>query len=277
MHHLNEEDLILLHYGEALDATGPARHLDACAACRAAYEALRVELTAITAWEPPPRDAHYGERVWARVQPHLLSPQRLSSRGIESLPASLQPRHAGWLGGLRDLLKPRGLALAAYGASVAALIFVLVQASPEPDEVSQQTRPAMMDEARERVLLSSLGDHFDRSQIMLLELANQEEVFDSPRARESAREWAQDLLATNRLYRRAAASDGEAVMADVLDDLERTLLHVAHAPGELQEQAVSLQATRADAREMLFKLRVAGDTVRARERAAFEDEMPEKR
>ncbi|MPZ21687.1 MAG: hypothetical protein GEV06_27925 [Luteitalea sp.] len=267
MHHLNDEQLILFHYGEAPETEGCARHLEGCASCRRAYEALRVVLAAGTSWEPPSRDALYGERVWAQLEPQLRALQRSSSPKVAGAPfdGERQP-HAGWLGALRDLLRPRVVVLAGYGAALAMLVFVLVQSSPRPEEPSPLTESVLMDQARERVLLGSLGDHFDRSQIMLLELANQDEAFDAS----SAQDWAQDLLATNRLYRQAAASDGEAAMANVLDDLERVLLHVAHAPGEPQAQPASLRATRADAREMLFKLRVAGDTVRARERAAFE-------
>lgn len=279
MAHLNDEQLILFHYGETPEAEECARHLDACAPCRHSYDALRTLLAAGADWEPPPRDAQYGEQVWRRLEPRLRAMQASWSGQLEALPADTLPADtlpadavpagtgpAGWLGGLRDLLRPRVAVLAAYGAALATLIFVLVQWSPRPEEPLPLTPSVQMDQARERVLLSSLGDHFDRSQIMLLELTNRDESFDAS----GAQEWAQDLLATNRLYRQAAASDGEAAMANVLDDLERVLLQVAHTPGEPHAPPASLRATRADAREMLFKLRVAGDTVRAREREAFE-------
>jgi hypothetical protein len=267
MNHLNDEQLILFHYGEAPEAEGLARHLDTCASCRRSYEALRALLAAGVYWEPPPRDALYGERVWARLEPQLRAVQASAPAALDGPPVDAAARRqAGWLTALRDLLRPRVVALAGYGAVLAMLVLVLVQSSPRPEEPLQSTPSVQMDQARERVLLSSLGDHFDRSQIMLLELTNQDESFDAS----IAQEWAQDLLATNRLYRQAAASDGEAAMANVLDDLERVLLEVAHTPGEPQAQPASLRATRADARDMLFKLRVAGDTVRARERAAFE-------
>ncbi|MGH9161942.1 MAG: hypothetical protein ACRD2X_18400 [Vicinamibacteraceae bacterium] len=266
MNHLNDEQLILFHYGETPEPVSCARHLEACASCRRSYDALRTLLAAGASWEPPPRDALYGERVWTRLEPQIRALQASSSAQVAvSVGADRRPQ-AGWLGGFGDLFRPRIVALAAYGAALATLIFVLVQSSPRPEEALPPAQSVQVDQARERVLLSSLGDHFDRSQIMLLELTNQEESLDAA----GAQAWAQDLLATNRLYRQAAASDGEAAMAGVLDDLERVLLEVAHTPAEPQAQPARFRATRADAREMLFKLRVAGDTVRAREREAFE-------
>jgi hypothetical protein len=266
MNHLNDEQLILFHYGETPEPVSCARHLEACASCRRSYDALRTLLAAGASWEPPPRDALYGERVWTRLEPQIRALQTSSSARVAvAADADYRPQ-AGWPGGLGDLFRPRFVALAAYGAALAMLLFVLVQWSPRPEEALPPAQSVQMDQAREQVLLSSLGDHFDRSQIMLLELTNQEDSLDAA----GAQAWAQDLLATNRLYRQAATSDGEAAMAGVLDDLERVLLEVAHTPAEPQAQPARFRATRADAREMLFKLRVAGDTLRAREREAFD-------
>ena len=44
---------------------------------------------------------------------------------------------------------------------------------------------------------------------------------------------AEDLVASNRLYRRAATGAGEAVLADVLHDLGRVLVELSRAPAEL--------------------------------------------
>ena len=52
---------------------------------------------------------------------------------------------------------------------------------------------------------------------------------------------AEDLLEENRLYRQTALKEGDAALANVLDELERVLLDVAHSP-----QEVTLGAARSD-------------------------------
>src|SRR6478735_3466889 len=72
-------------------------------------------------------------------------------------------------------------------------------------------------ELRERVLLSALGDHFDRTEAMLVELTGTAPGERVNIAAEQQR--AGDLLAATRLYRRAAVESGDANVADVLESL----------------------------------------------------------
>ena len=41
------------------------------------------------------------------------------------------------------------------------------------------------------------------------------------------------MLDANRLYRETAQQNGDAALADVLEDLERVLMDVAHSPQEI--------------------------------------------
>ena len=75
---------------------------------------------------------------------------------------------------------------------------------------------------RERVLLVAVGDHLERSRVLLVEWMNESEGA-APRG-------AEELLRTNRLYRASAERDGDADVADVLLELERALLEIARAP-----------------------------------------------
>ena len=77
-----------------------------------------------------------------------------------------------------------------------------------------------------------MGDYLDRSQMVLIELANA-----SPGAGldiSSEQERAANLLIENRLYRQTALQTGDAVVAGVLEELERVLLEISHAPSRLE-------------------------------------------
>ena len=84
-------------------------------------------------------------------------------------------------------------------------------------------------QVRERVLVVAVGDHLERSKMLLVEIANADpdqkiDLFDQ-------REVAEDLVYTNRLYRQTAMTAGEGRMAGLLEELERVLIEIAHSPG----------------------------------------------
>jgi len=108
-------------------------------------------------------------------------------------------------------------------------------------------------EVRERILLVALGEHLDRSEVLLLELVNTE---TGGLGQEAARE----LLRESRLYRQTAYRVGDVATSDVLDELERLLLDVAH--GTTANDALR---SRIEEQDVLFKIRVLQTSVRARE------------
>lgn len=63
MHHLTDEDLVLIYYGES-----PREHVDNCAECRSRFQQLQRLLNTMDAAPAPERDAAYGARVWANIQ-----------------------------------------------------------------------------------------------------------------------------------------------------------------------------------------------------------------
>ena len=75
-------------------------------------------------------------------------------------------------------------------------------------------------------------------------------------------------MAENRLYRQTAARTGDARVASVLDDLEPVLLEIAHGPDRLTPEEVENLRQRIEGDGILFKVRVAGSTVRHREEKA---------
>ena len=79
---------------------------------------------------------------------------------------------------------------------------------------------------------------------------------------------AEDLVAANRLYRQSAERAGEAGMAGVLEELERILLEIAHSSSQLTSGELNEIRRRIDTQGILFKVRVIGDRVRERQKAA---------
>ena len=114
---------------------------------------------------------------------------------------------------------------------------------------------------RERILLVAVGDHLERSQMVLAEIDN------APDAKgnldiSSERRMAEDLLTDNRLYRETARTTGDKSMASVLDDLERVLLEIAHSPSEISSHQLDDLREQIESRGLLFKVRVLGSEAR---------------
>jgi len=105
--------------------------------------------------------------------------------------------------------------------------FVAGRAWPGRAPVVIQTASSIDAAAGERVRLAALSDHLDRSERVLLDLAN----VDGEHVDLSAQQtWAADLIDSNRIYRDSANVAGDALVAGVLDDLERSLLEIVHGP-----------------------------------------------
>ena len=81
-------------------------------------------------------------------------------------------------------------------------------------------------------------------------------------------ERASDLVSESRLYRQTAAHTGDTAIAGVLDDLDRVLLEIAHAPSRLTPEDLQKMRQRLEAEGILFKIRVLGSNVRNQEDSA---------
>src|SRR5438067_7691663 len=73
---------------------------------------------------------------------------------------------------------------------------------------------------------------------------------------------AEDLVDASRLYRQTAAEAGDIATANVLDELERTLLDIAHGPSKLGEAELKQMQRRIEAQGLIFKVRVVGSRAR---------------
>ena len=243
--HLTDDDLILHYYGE-LDTNAAARvsdHLRACATCHASFTTLQRVLTAVES-APAPEIADGFERtVWARLQPELAG-------------------RDGWWS--RLVLSPARLAWAAGIVMVVAAAFFAGRVSQHAPVAAPVESAAAQSGLRERVLLADLGDHLDRSQMMLIELVSADAAVDVDLPAERAR--AQQLVADNRLYRQTATANGNVALAAVLDDLEQVLVDVAASPDTLSATDLMEVRQRIENKGLLLKVRVLSSEVQKRQK-----------
>jgi hypothetical protein len=242
MKHLSEDDLVLHYYGEQA-AEDAGQHLATCEICRSNLESLARVLDVMTALEVPERAADYGSRVWQQVSPQL--PQA----------------RARWWSGLAGWFEPRRLAVAGAMAVLLVAAFLAGRVSQRRPQVAGLSGPV-----RERIMLVAVGEHLEQSQMVLIELVNNESkgTVDISEAQHRA----EDLVGENRLYRQAALKSGDRAVSSVLDELERVLLDIAHSPSKLDSAEFEQIRQRIEADGILFKIRVVGTNLQKRERVA---------
>lgn len=235
--HTSAEQLILFYYGEADDASPIESHLSQCDHCRAEYRALQTTLNTVDSAPVPERGAEYGAEVWRRIE------KRIGAR-----------RKMRWL--------PWWI-WAPVATAMLALAFWAGRISHRPEAPSPTTASGQV---RERILLVAVGDHLERSQMVLAEISNAPDgkgkidISDQQRL-------AEDLIDSNRLYRQTANSTGDTAVANVLDDLERVLLEIANSPSQIDRAQLEELREQIKDRGLLFKIRVIGSKVQQEESA----------
>lgn len=277
MEHLTQDDLVLYRYQESPDAAAVERHLEACRQCRDEYAALErvlglVETGFGTSHVPEP-PASYERTVWMNVERRIA--EDASRRWwmfwrAEGFGYGFVPQVA--LAALIALLLAGTFAIdrAVRPSTPGVPVGTIASRSGAPSAAPAGEK---VDDARGRVLYAAVGEHLQRSELMLVEF-NNVEASSRPIDLTPQQEWAEDLVNENRLYRQSAADAGEAQMVSVLDDLERVLLEVAHAPERADGEQLDRLRTRLDTQDLLFKVRVAGAGLRAREEMAVVLDSP---
>jgi hypothetical protein len=234
--HVVDDDLVLHFYGESPHPAPLDAHLDVCAACRARREGLWRTLSAVTdetvAGGPAPEfGAREVERAWQALGPRLAAERRRAR--------------------IRRFMAPLALA--------ASLVLAFTVG---------RRWPATPTEARgggtQRILLVAVGDHLERSEMLLVELVNAPS--DQPMDIGSEQIQAQELVGASRLYRAAVTRAGEPGLASVLEELERLLVEVAHRPSEISPDELASLRRRIESRGLLFKVRVLEWQVREKQK-----------
>ena len=234
--HIAEDQLTMHYYGESDDRAVVDQHLAECPDCRAQYHGLQRVLNSVDGFPVPDRPDSYGSEVWLRIAPKMK-----------------RSKWRGWFAPSR-WVPVAGVAVLVIAAFLAGRFSHQLQRSPSSAGTAQ---------VRERVLLVAVGDHLERSQIVLVELANASANKDVDLSGEKL--LAENLVDSNRLFRQTAAAAGENGMANVLDDLERVLLDVAHSPDTIAGDELKALQKRIEDQGLLFKVRVVGSQIRERD------------
>jgi hypothetical protein len=227
--HLTSEDLVLIAYGELENS----EHLENCAECRAELESLKSFVGALPGLPTGDPGPEYEQHVWKSIEHRLPHAQVIPFR-----------RQWVWK---------------AMAAAAALILAFLAGHWTRPEPAAP--RVALSEQARQRILQVAVLDHLERSRITLTEWMNLDPA-DTPEP-ESERLRAEDLLRENRLYRQSAMATGGAALNAVLEELERTLLDIARSPAKPAPDDVKRIQERIDEQGTLFKVRVAGESLRS--------------
>jgi hypothetical protein len=235
MNHLSEEQLIWHYYGEEGDALA-AEHLERCEECRGHYGSLQRVLNVVDSLPVPECGPEYAAKVWGRIA------RQLPSRRRPPFPVF------AWR-------------WAAAGAAFAGLMVTAFLAGRYYQPLQKPATVTAADpQAHERVLLVAVGDYLERSQMVLIELSNASAK--GPLDISAEQERAGDLVNESRLYRQTAAHTGDTAVANLLDELDRVLLDIAHQPSRISPGEFEKLHKRLEADAILFKVRVLGSNVR---------------
>jgi hypothetical protein len=242
--HLSEEQLVLHHYHDDDAPAAAEQHLGACAECRAEYQMLRRVLAVVSEAPAPERGEQYGAEVWNRLRWKLGRQPRV--------------RRAVWIPALAT-------------AAVLAIVFMAgalwhsrtAPHSGTPMIAETHTAAAGTQVAAtsqntlaqgDRFLVVVVSDHLDSTERMLLEVANADPKKSLDTSASAKR--AEELVASNRIFRQTASQRGDARIASVLSDIEPVLLELSHAGNNLTADELSALQKRIESRGLLLKVRV---------------------
>lgn len=234
---ITDEQLILYYYGEAAEAEEVGRQIEASPELQRRFEALRGVLDAVEEPEIPERHPSYGSAVW-----HRLAPQ-------------LEQRRSGFWAW--ELLKPRR----EWALVAATLLLVVVAFLAGRLWPRQQVELAAGGyDGQERILLLTVADHLEKSEMLLVELANTQDNGEFDISAE--RQLAGQLRSDSRLYRQAAKQSGQADVAALLEQLERVLVELANSPETIPSSDLGELRVLLDEGGLLFKVRIVGSRLR---------------
>jgi hypothetical protein len=254
MQHLTEEQLVLHHYHDADGAADVQEHLAACAECRAQFETLRRVLALVDSMPIPERGERYSEEVWTRLRWKLGSERRRLRHWQIGFAAAA----------MLAIAFVSGILWHQRTASVGAGALAGARAPESGRAHTTATAPETI--KPNQILFVVVSDHLDQSERMLMEVANADACRTFDMSEEGRR--AEDLVASNRIYRLTAQQRGETRIASLLSDIEPILLELAHAGPSLSPEALAVLQKRIESKGLLFKVRVMNAQVEGRETAA---------
>lgn len=245
MNHLSEEQIVLHYYGDAEGTAEIERHLAVCPECRAEFARVQSTLRQIEPVEVPEPSPGFEEKTWLTLRDRL--PEKGGFFRRLFFPQAFGP-HQKW-------------ALAGAMAVLLAVAFLAGRFWPRPSQqVAQQ--PSQVNP--QRVVLVAVGDHLERSQMLLLEIMHNDDTGHIDFSAEQ--QLARDLLDDNHLYRVSAQQTGDPQVARLLDDLGRVLAEIANGPAEVSSGDLQQVRHTIQSEGLLFKVRVIESEVNSRAR-----------
>ncbi|HXA86205.1 MAG TPA: hypothetical protein VNZ47_14085 [Candidatus Dormibacteraeota bacterium] len=242
MNHLTEEQIVLHYYGDANETEEIERHLADCAECRAEFSRVQSMLRQMEPLEVPEPAANFEEKTWLNLRDRL-------------------PEKRGFL---RRLLRPSApkWAFAGVMALLLAAAFLAGRFWPRPGQQVAQQPPSQVNP--QRVVLVAVGDHLERSQMLLVEIMNADTKGPINFSNEQA--VARELLDSNHLYRVSSQQAGDPQVAHLLDQLGRVLAEIANGPAEVSPGDLEQVRHTIQSEGLLFKVRVVGSEVNSKVR-----------
>lgn len=237
--HLSEEQIILHYYGDAEGEPEIDRHLAACVECKAEFSRVQAILQQIEPLEVPEPPVVFEEKTWLNLR------DRLPQKG------SFFHRLFG---------APQKWAFAGVMALLLAAAFIAGRFWPRPAQPQIAQQPAQVNP--QRVVLVAVGNHLERSQMLLVEIMNTDANGSVDFSNEQAE--ARDLLDSNHLYRVSAQQTGDPQIARLLDQLGRVLAEVANGPKEVSPEDLQQVRHIIQTEGLLFKVRVVGSEVNSK-------------
>jgi predicted anti-sigma-YlaC factor YlaD len=242
MNHLSEEQIVLHCYGDADGAAEVEQHLAQCADCRAEFARLQSMLRRIEPLAVPEPSANFEEKTWLNLRDRL-------------------PEHGSFF---RRLFSPQNKwALAGVIGLLIIAAFLAGRFWPRHDQpIANQQAPAAVNP--QRIVLVAVGDHLERSQMLLVEIMHNEDTGNVDFSAEQ--QLARDLLDDNHLYRVSAQQAGDPQVARVLDELGRVLTEIANGPTEITASDLQQFRKTIQSEGLLFKVRVIQSEVNSKAR-----------
>jgi hypothetical protein len=226
---INDDDLILYHWRDGVDAERVAEIDSALAgssALRAHYSTLQNTLALADALPEPAAPADFERRLWRRLQAQITVP-------APRAPTASSPR---WVG-----------AMACAVVCVVAASFLAGRHSVSPDIASA---PAPDHAMATRVLDNYVAAHLRATEGLLMTAVNGNDV-----AIGGDRELAAALVDSNRLYAQAAARAGNVRLATFLRQLEPVLIELANPAGPDAVQSIEGLRDYVRRTDLLFEVR----------------------
>jgi hypothetical protein len=254
---------IELYFYDELDAVARAeaeRHLLGCVECRHALEELRVIRAALAA---RPDVAAPAGGDWSRFMERLdgaIGSQRSSNaRRPEALPAPRAVRSYAAYMAMAALLALVTMSVAYVVRSRAVPVGQPPMAAVRDSGIAAENtggspgRPWTADSA-----FASLSEqHFERSKLVVLGLANKDPREAGAGGWAYERELASSLLSDTRLYRLAAEEQGMTSLAKIMGDLELVLLQTSMSSDPEPDTLQQIQSL-IRKRDLVTKMNVVG-------------------